>query len=99
MKHQRDIRRFPTEKPPDLESENPGAVGTATGAEFQSVLLRTTLNYRKPDPSVQANAHLGIERSVFPQRVNSHGRRPCNPQQSRPLIITGGASAKRGAVS
>jgi len=49
MKRQRVIRIFPTGKPPDPESESPGAVGTAIGAEVQSVLERTTQAYRKLD--------------------------------------------------
>jgi hypothetical protein len=38
---------FPTERPPDPENGSPGAVGTATGADVQSVLQRTTPNHRK----------------------------------------------------
>jgi hypothetical protein len=49
MKHQRDIRKFPTEIPPDPESESPGAVGTATGVEVQRVLQKANQNYRKPN--------------------------------------------------
>jgi hypothetical protein len=39
--------KFPTERPPDHENKSPGAEDTATGAEVQSVLRRTTPNYRK----------------------------------------------------
>jgi hypothetical protein len=49
MKRQRVIREFPTEKPPDPENGNPGAVGTATGAEVQRVLQKTNQSYRKPN--------------------------------------------------
>ena len=47
MKHQRVIGKFPTEKPPDPDSKNPGAVGTATGAEVRSFLEETNQIYRK----------------------------------------------------
>ena len=33
MRLQTVTGKFPTEKPPDPENGNPGAVGTATGAE------------------------------------------------------------------
>ena len=34
--------KFPTARPPDPENESSGAVGTATGAEVQSVLSGTS---------------------------------------------------------
>ena len=47
MRLQTLTARFPTEKPPDPKNESPGTVGTVTGTEFQSVVGRTTLSYRK----------------------------------------------------
>jgi hypothetical protein len=71
---------------PSPKNGSPGAVGTATGAEVQGVLERTTQTYRKPDQNVQSAAP-GIEPSAFPQRRNSHVRRRYDPQQAvaRPL--------------
>jgi hypothetical protein len=60
--------------PPDYESKSPGAVGTATGAEFRGVLLRTTQTCRKPDHNVES-AVPGIERSAFSPHRNSRVRR------------------------
>ena len=37
----------PPDRPPDPENGSAGAVGTASGAEVQSVLQRTTPNHRK----------------------------------------------------
>jgi hypothetical protein len=64
MKHQRHVRKFPTEKPPDLESKSPGAVGTATGADLQTFLQKTNESYREPDVNVRSAAVLSNERSV-----------------------------------
>jgi hypothetical protein len=55
MRRQTLTGKFPTERPPDPENGNPGAVGTATGAEIQrSVLQRTTPRYRKSHACVQS---------------------------------------------
>ncbi len=64
----------PPDRPPDTENRSPGAVGTATGVEFQGVLLGTIQTHRQPDPNVQSTAALDIERSSFPQRYKSRGR-------------------------
>jgi len=63
VKHQRDIRKFPTEKSPDLENENPGAVGTATGAEVHKFLEEPNEIHRKRNVDVKAAAALRAERS------------------------------------
>src|SRR5689334_922044 len=86
MKRQRVIRIFPTGKPPDPESESPGAVGTAIGAEVQSVLERTTQAYRKLDQIVQSAA-ADVEPSNFSRRRSPRVRRRYYPQQAvaRPL--------------
>jgi hypothetical protein len=48
MRLQTVTGKFPTEKPPDPENGNPGAVGTATGAKVRSVLRQTASTcYRK----------------------------------------------------
>ena len=96
MKRQRVIRKFPTGKPPNSESENPGAVGTATGAEVQSVLERTSQIYRKPDPNVQFAA-LDTEPPVFCERRNAHVRRRYDLRQAgaRPLTRSGRAILSR----
>jgi hypothetical protein len=74
--------------PPKPENESPGAVGTATGVEVQSVLERTTQTYRKPDSNVQSAGALGIERSAVSRGRYPHVRRRYNPQRAvaRPLI-------------
>jgi hypothetical protein len=64
MKHQRVIGKFPTKKPPNPESESPGAVATATGADIQGVLEKANENYRKPNGNVQSAAALSTEHSV-----------------------------------
>jgi len=56
MTIQWDIGKLPTENPPDPDSESPGAVGTATGADVKSVLERTTKTYRTPDANVQSES-------------------------------------------
>lgn len=82
--------------PPDYESESPGAVPKATGAEVQSVLERTTQTYRKPDDNVQSAAP-GMEPSAFSQPRNSHVRRRYDPQRAvaRPLIRSDRAGLSR----
>ena len=46
-------RRSGLPPPPDPENESPGAVGTATGADFQSVPEEASAKYRKSLSSVQ----------------------------------------------
>jgi hypothetical protein len=55
-------------------------VGTATGAEVQSVLKRTTQTYRKPDHNVQSAAALRIGRSAVSQGRDL--RRRYDPQRA-----------------
>lgn len=82
----------PPDRPPDPINRSPGAVGTATGVEFQDVLLRTIQTYRQPDPNVQSAAALDIERSSFPQRRNSRGR---SATATRPLTESDRANKSR----
>jgi hypothetical protein len=55
---------FPTERPPDPENGNPGTVGTVTGAEFQSVVRRTTaptiVAHAGPPTPIKSAARLRI---------------------------------------
>jgi hypothetical protein len=83
--------------PPKPENESPGAVGTATGVEVQSVLERTTQPYRKPDSNVQSAGALGIERSAVSRGRYPHVRRRYNPQWAvaRPLIRSDRAGLSR----
>ena len=83
--------------PPKPENESPGAVGTATGVEDQSVLERTTQPYLKPDSNVQSAGALGIERSAVSRGRYPHVRRRYNPQQAvaRPLTRSNRASLCR----
>jgi hypothetical protein len=62
-------------------------VGTATGAKFKGVLLRSTQTYRKPDHNVES-AVPGIERSAVSRACYPHVRRRYDPQRAvaRPLI-------------
>jgi hypothetical protein len=63
----------PPDRPPDPGNGSPGAVGTATGAEVQSVLQRTTEIYRKPVSIVQSVVAPGIKRATHAPCCNSEG--------------------------
>jgi hypothetical protein len=54
MRRQKLTGKFPTERPPDSENGSPGAAGTVTGADVQSVLRRTIASYRKVVPHASA---------------------------------------------
>ncbi|MGO9846715.1 MAG: hypothetical protein ACLPKT_08995 [Methylocella sp.] len=101
MKHQRDIRRFPTEKPPDPESKNPGAVGTATGvAEFQRVLEKTNQSCRKPN--VNAFAALRQDgddgETQNPHQTTAKTGATASASDIVTPLVGVGASAERGAA-
>ena len=99
MTHQRDIGKFPTERPPDPENESPGAVGTATGAEVRSLLEKTNQSRRKPNVNVPSAAALSTGRSAFSRRRRPVRRR-YDPQQGvARALIAAGENAERGAAS
>jgi hypothetical protein len=75
MKDQIDTRELPTKNPPNAESESPGAVGTATGADIQRVLQKTDESYRKPNVNIKATADLHVEHSAFSERRKPDVRR------------------------
>jgi hypothetical protein len=79
MKDQIDTRELPTEKPPNAESESPGAVGTATGADIQRVLQKIDESYRKPNVNIEAAAD--FDRWAFSER-----RKP-NVRRQHPVIL------------
>jgi hypothetical protein len=59
------LATLPPERPPDPETGSPGAVGTATGVEVQSLLERTAKIYRKPVSNVQpAIVALDVDRAA-----------------------------------
>jgi hypothetical protein len=63
MSYQKDIEHFPTGKPPDPESESPGAVGTATGGKVRSFLEDQSQNQREQKVNVEPAAALRAQRS------------------------------------
>jgi hypothetical protein len=105
MTHQRDIGKFPTEKPPDPENGSPGAVATATGAKLQSVLNGTLPIYCKLDPIVQSHS-LHIERLAAFQDCDVRARRrrdtaetettTTSPNMVAPLNAAGACSEHGG---
>jgi hypothetical protein len=100
MTPQRDIEKFPTEKPPNSDSENLGTAGTATGVEVHSLPNRTTESYCKRNENIQPAAAVRPARSNVSERPNAHGRRRYNAQPALVrTLIAAGSSAGRGAAS
>lgn len=98
MIDQRDIGKFPTAKPPDPENGSPGAVGTATGAEVQSIVEEANQSCLKPNVNVQSAAALRTERSAFLRRHRTVRRRYYAQQPVALPLIAGVASVERGAA-
>jgi hypothetical protein len=68
MSYQKDTEHFPTGKPPDPESESPGAVGTATGGKVRSFLEDQSQNQREQKVNVEPAAAL---RTAFKDGMRS----------------------------